>query len=411
MTRRVLCVMGSGETSPTMAKVHRELVDPAGTAVVLDTPFGFQANADELTRRAIAYFEESVGCDLGVASLRDAAAASPLDIERMLARLREATYVFAGPGSPTYALRHWKATPVPDVLAGKLRDGGVVTFASAAALTVGRCTIPVYEIYKVGAPVEWAAGLDLLSPHGLDVAVVPHWNNAEGGTHDTRYCYMGEGRLRVLEEQLPDGTFVLGVDEHTGCILDLDERVATVVGLGAVHVRRDGGMRSFPTGTAVPFDDLVRPSSGPVTLSGAETAPGQVTEPSGNSPLLDEVAGIEAAFDTALAGADGPGAAGALLDLDALLERWGNETFSGDEMDRARRSLRAMVARLGETATVGLRSRREVVGPFVETALAARARLRAAGEYGAADGVRDSLTALGVDVRDTLDGTTWDVPG
>ena len=41
--------MGSGETTPTMAKVHRELFDRLGPApvpaVLLDTPYGFQANA------------------------------------------------------------------------------------------------------------------------------------------------------------------------------------------------------------------------------------------------------------------------------------------------------------------------------------------------------------------------------
>ena len=35
------------------------------------------------------------------------------------------------------------------------------------------------------------------------MAVVAHFDNAEGGTHDTRYCYLGEDRLRVLEAQLP----------------------------------------------------------------------------------------------------------------------------------------------------------------------------------------------------------------
>jgi heme A synthase len=45
--------------------------------------------------------------------------------------------VFAGPGSPTYALRQWAGTPVPDLLADKLRTGGAVTFSSAAALTLG----------------------------------------------------------------------------------------------------------------------------------------------------------------------------------------------------------------------------------------------------------------------------------
>jgi len=34
--------------------------------------------------------------------------------------------------------------------------------ASAAALTIGRVTIPVYEIYKAGEAPRWLPGLDLL---------------------------------------------------------------------------------------------------------------------------------------------------------------------------------------------------------------------------------------------------------
>src|SRR5216683_2901823 len=118
-------------------------------------------------------------------------------------------------GGPTYALRQWSGSEIPKLLADKLRHGGCVNFASAAALTLGVATVPVYEIYKVGDDPSWAEGLDLLSDFGLRVAVIPHYDNAEGGTHDTRYCYLGERRLTVLERELPEDAAVLGVDEHT----------------------------------------------------------------------------------------------------------------------------------------------------------------------------------------------------
>jgi hypothetical protein len=94
--------MGSGETSPTMVKTHRALLErvggTAGGAVVLDTPFGFQENADELTAKAVEYFRDSVGAPLAVASFRSAATASAVELETMLARLRDAPYVVPGPG-------------------------------------------------------------------------------------------------------------------------------------------------------------------------------------------------------------------------------------------------------------------------------------------------------------------------
>ena len=49
-----------------------------------------------------------------------------------------------------------------------------------------------YEIYKVGVDPFWAEGMDILGQLGLPLVVVPHWNNAEGGTFDTRFCFMGE---------------------------------------------------------------------------------------------------------------------------------------------------------------------------------------------------------------------------
>ena len=59
----------------------------------------------------------------------------------------------------------------------------------------------------------------------------------------------------------------------------------------------------------------------------------------------------------------GTGIGGSILE--ALMAEWSHETFSADERDRARSTLRAMVTRLGETAEEGLRDPRDVVGPFV----------------------------------------------
>jgi hypothetical protein len=138
---RLLGILGSGETTPTMVKTHRGLLGRLGPppvpAVVLNTPFGFQENADELAARAVEYFKASLDQVLEVAEFRSAAVATadPVGYESMLAGLRRARYVFAGPGSPSYALRQWAGSPLPDVFRDKLRDGGCIAFASAAALT------------------------------------------------------------------------------------------------------------------------------------------------------------------------------------------------------------------------------------------------------------------------------------
>jgi hypothetical protein len=133
-----------------------------------------------------------------------------------------ADWVFAGPGSPSYALAQWRGSPVAEALRDRIAAGeGVTVLASAAAATMGFTAVPVYEIYKAAAAPHWLDGLDLLGILGLKVAVIPHYDNAEGGSHDTRYRYLGERRLSLLERELPADAAVLGVDEHTAAVIDL----------------------------------------------------------------------------------------------------------------------------------------------------------------------------------------------
>ena len=414
---RLLTIMGSGETSPTMVKTHRSLLARLdGPAVLLDTPFGFQANADDLAARAVAYFRDSVGAAMGVASYRDAGGADAVADERAFAAVREAAYVFAGPGSPSYALRQWAASPIPDLLRQKLRSGGGVTFASAAALTLGVVTVPVYEIYKVGEEPRWLPGLDLLAEAGLSAAVIPHFDNAEGGNHDTRYCYLGEPRLAVLERLLPKGAFVLGVDEHTGLVLDLDEGTATVVGRGVVTVRRDGATATVPAGETVATASLAglaegsggsgRPVAAPIEAPAAEPSAGAAPG-ADQTPLVQAVARHQAAFDEALAGGDAEGASASALALEEELQGWAAEGLHSAELGQARSALRGMVVRLGEAAVAGLTDPAQTVGPFVDALLAARAAARSDRRFEAADALRDRLVELGVEVNDGPEGTTW----
>jgi cyanophycinase-like exopeptidase len=416
---RLLAIMGSGETAPTMVKVHRELLsrlesDAGGEveAVLLDTPYGFQENADIISARAVDYFRESVGRTMEVASWRSVDEPA-ITRESALARVGRAGYVFAGPGSPTYALAQWTGTPLPSLLAQKLASGGCVTFASAAALTLGVVTVPVYEIYKVGGAVRWEPGLNLLAATGIHAAVIPHYDNSEGGNHDTRFCYLGERRLRMLEEQLPDGAFVLGVDEHTALVMDLTAGTATVSGHGGVTVRRAGADVVIASGEEVPIAELARG----VQARGAHPAPAggddrdtpavTMTAPG----LLADAERLEREMADAIAAGDAGRAMGAVLELEAAIVDWSRDTLQSDETDRARVVLRRMIVRLGELAEEGAADPAARVAPFVEAVLAAREGARAAKDYALADELRDRLVAAGIEVRDSPDGTSWSLPG
>ena len=415
----ILAVMGSGETAPTMVTTHRMLaskLQKPARAVLLDTPYGFQENAPELATKAVEYFQTSINLELEVAGLTEIIGADSLTVERGLQKVADAHYVFAGPGSPTYALRQWSGTPLAGLLNKKLRDGGIVTFASAAALTLGRFTLPVYEIYKVGEDPRWLDGLNILGEIGVNVALIPHYNNAEGGHHDTRFCYMGERRLSMLERELPDNVYVLGVDEHTGMVIDLDTQTVTVVGKGVVTIRVHGESTQIASGETFSVDRLRDPASATTrntkqtaTSQSKTSAPANMTVATAifDNNLREATDRLNQVFATALAGSDADGAARATLELDDAIAGWSGDTLQSDATDHARAVLRSMITRLAAAATGGLRDPRDVLGPFVQVLLDLRTQVRSDKRFDLSDIIRDRLAALNVEVRDTPEGAQW----
>ena len=416
---RILTIMGSGETAPTMVSTHRKLVATLPSpvdAVIVDTPFGFQENAPELASRAIDYFKVSVNIDAKVAGLvrlHDThVAADPVSVERGLRLVDSATYLFAGPGSPTYALRQWAGSRFADVLRSKMNDGGIVTFASAAALTLGKFTVPVYEIYKVGEDVRLLDGLNVLGDIGVNAVVIPHYDNAEGGNHDTRFCYLGDTRLSLLESMLDQDTFVLGVDEHTAVVIDLDAESCTVAGNGTVTVRHKSTSRVFETGEVFPLDVLRNPTAehttGKTSAKTAITGDEQKATADNTATSLGHVtATCTERFNEALDARDPITAVRAALELEQAIHEWSTDSLQSEDADRARAALRAMISNLGDLAVGGARDPRDVVAPFVEALLSLRATVRAEKRFDLSDTIRDAFPDIGVEVRDTPSGVEW----
>ncbi len=424
---RILTIMGSGETAPTMVSTHRRLTSllPSPvSAVVLDTPYGFQENAPELAKRAVDYFATSVNVELRIAGLARMQSsdtgedANAVAIEKGLRMIDDANYVFAGPGSPTYSLRQWSNTPLRSMLIRKLTNGGLVTFASAAALTLGRRTIPVYEIYKAGVDPYWLEGLDVLGEFGIRATVIPHFDNAEGGHHDTRFCYLGERRLQILERHFDDDEFIIGIDEHTGLVIDFDRDIAEVVGNSTVTLRKQTHQKTFSKGDTIALEELRSPSWSKSATSNSTSAGtsskvnptiGSETPPSDSVPtsLGAAIDAHRAAFDAAVDRMDADAAVGAVLALESAIREWSADTLQSSDRDRAVATLRLMISKLGEVATGGLRDPRSVAEPFVSGFLAVRAVVRAEKRFDLSDLVRDQLLAAGIEVRDTKDGVEW----
>lgn len=401
--------MGSGETSPTMIKLHRELIEAAGPGerVMLDTSFGFQVNADDLTSKIQGYFSESIGVDLIAARWRRSD--DPVvERERALAHLSRASWAFAGPGSPSYALRNWQGTAIPDNFVSLAERGGVLILGSAAAATAGAHAIPVYEIYKVGDDPYWLEGLNVVGRLlGLEAVVVPHFDNREGGRHDTRFCYIGEQKLTQLEAQLPAGVGILGVDEHTAVVFDLSTGGVSVHGTGGFTVRVAGESTHFASGATLQLTQVASllGSQGPASrlAKGADgDAPASLISDEG----IEVVAlRLRRTFDGCLAAGDAEGALGACLELEEVLNSDEGASSPG------RQHLRAMLVGLAGSAERGLGDPREAAAPYVDVLLDLRGRARASKDFATSDVIRDGLANAGVEVRDTPDGVVWEIKG
>jgi len=385
-----LVIMGSGENAPTMVKLHRTLMKELGDGpkYMIDTPYGFQVNADDLGAKYQQYFDESVGTKIELAQWRRKDA-SDVEHERTLSQLQQASWVLAGPGSPSYALNQWTGTAIPGAFADLVRRGGTLVTGSAAAATIGVHAIPVYEIYKVGEDPYWLAGLNLLGDLlGIRAAVVPHFDNREGGRHDTSCCYIGLHRLEILETQLLDGAGIIGVDEHTAVVIELGTGTVSVHGAGGLTLRQSGKSIFIASGDSTTVDAMRDALHSTSTVD--------IAVATGRTASSDLLATFRAALQS---GDSGAALAAALTTEEAVFTH----------QDGAHQELRTMLVELADAAHSGLQDPRTILSPLVDVALNIRKLARENKDYAMSDIVRDSLAAAGIEVRDTPEGVQWDL--
>ncbi|MGD8980452.1 MAG: hypothetical protein PVF42_02595 [Desulfobacterales bacterium] len=408
-----IVLMGSGELTATMVEVHKKMLarfPDSPTAVFLDTPAGFQLNVDEISRKAVEYFRVHVQKQLNVASYKSSENTNAFEAETAFHMLRNADFVLVGPGSPTYAVRQLQKTPIPEILVNNIRAAGCLVAASAAALTMGRFTLPVYEIYKVGQDIHWIDGLDVLTSFGLNLVVIPHWNNAEGGTHDTRFCFMGEPRFQQLEKLLPDDTMIIGIDEHTACIIDFNTQRIDIQGIGHVTIRKKGNEIKFGRGDQIPLEILVKEVSQrnwkPKDLIDVEQAGDMNVS---KESFLNKISLIEASFRKGLANHDQKDTTNAILELDSAIWKAQKDLEDEERISEAREILRDSIVLLGAELGASPRQIRKYLSPLVEQMLQLRSRFRNEQKWSEADRIREVLQQSNIHVEDTKDGVQWNI--
>lgn len=242
-----IVLFGSGETSPAGQKVFdqvlRELPECPRVALI-ETPAGFELNSPQVIGRVsefLAHRLQNYNPRLSIVAARARGTPFSPDSPEVVEPIYRADLVFMGPGSPSYAVRQLRYSLAWHASLARHRLGAALVLASAATVAASTHALPVYEIYKVGEDLHWKPGLDLFGQYGLPLVFIPHWNNTDGGNElDTSRCFMGQPRFAKLMEMLPPDLTVMGIDEKTALIMDLQQGVCRVAGIGGVTLIHTG---------------------------------------------------------------------------------------------------------------------------------------------------------------------------
>jgi peptidase E len=407
----MIVLMGSGELTATMVEVHKELLGRVAAvpkAVFLDTPAGFQLNVEQISKKAQDYFQAHVQHSLAVASFKSHETITAYEAEQAYHLLRAADFVLIGPGSPTYAVRQWQQSSIPEILINRIQEGGCLVAASAAALTVGRFTLPVYEIYKVGHELHWVGGMDVLKHFGFNLVVVPHWNNAEGGNHDTRFCFMGLPRFSQLVSLLPQDVSILGLDEHTACILDFENDEAVIKGIGTVTLQRSGSQMVFDTRERFSLEVLRGGDGG---TEWKQTSPvledSETDTVTADGAFWNRIHQLETDFYHGLETHAAQKSANALLELDRTIWKAQQDLENPEFISQAREVLRELIVLLGMELAAAPKSLEDCLAPLVGDLIQLRENFRQKKQWKAADTVRKCLERSGAIIEDTKNGPQW----
>jgi hypothetical protein len=300
---------------------------------------------------------------------------APSQIATAVSVIRDSNLIFAGPGSPTYAIRQWRDSPVWQAVTESFEGGADLLFASAASIALGRYAVPVYEVYKAGEDPFWADGLDLMSRLGLCVAIVPHFDDSSGGeNYDSRFCYMGAKRFDALQERLPADVTIVGIDAYTGICFDPSSSSASVSGQGGITLIGEDGVKRYEAGAVLPFEAFRSGARGVVpTYDAAKALSGyEFTDEASDGDPMHEIARY----------------------VEGLGSLTGNQKVD-------------LLARLQALHDSAGNSSPETEDHLVELVIELREALRGAKRYDLADKARDLLDSLGIELNDTPQGTNW----
>jgi cysteinyl-tRNA synthetase len=210
---------------------------------------------------------------------------------------------------------------------------------------------------------------------------------------------------------LPEDLLIIGLDEHTACIVDFEKGTAEIKGLGRVVLRRGDQESHFEKGDRFPVE--IFQGAG----FGSERRPPEMNRSAASNPreghAADETSfwkrihGLESDFHEGLARYDSKRMTTALLELDRAVWQAQKDLAGEEDISQAREILRDLLVLLGTALQTTPKNTWECMAPLVEELLQLRERFRRDKQWQAADAVRDSLQKADIVVEDTPEGVRW----
>jgi cysteinyl-tRNA synthetase len=220
---------------------------------------------------------------------------------------------------------------------------------------------------------------------------------------------MGKSRFARLTDMLPGDVSILGLDEHTACIIDLERQEFAVRGIGRVTWQRAGKEAVFEKGDRFALGLLRegRMNSEPVQSARPVRGVATAEEKREGASFWEQVHAVEAEFQRGLDHHKPQEVTSALLELDRIIWQ-GHESLENEEfIAQAREIFRDQIVVLGTKLASVPKNETDCLMPVVDELLELRQRFRANRQWAEADAIRDSLERSQIAIEDTPEGTRW----
>ena len=207
MTRGALILVGSGEFTPAMDELDREVLatlgKPRPRVAIVPTASGLEDTPASWAELGTAHFSALGAEVVPVMVLRRDDAREG----RWIDALRDVDWVYFSGGRPQHAINVLSGTPFWDEVVRRHQSGAVLAGASAGAMMLGQKSYAPDDFDAAGLPqsVSIRDGLGVLGGH----FVIPHFD---------LLAQFPRERIQAWITAWPEGFRGLGIDEDTAVV-------------------------------------------------------------------------------------------------------------------------------------------------------------------------------------------------